>query len=260
MARRVGFLLVSAALLAAAGVARGAQENELKITLAAEYTSGDYGTSSDTDIWYFPVTFSYASGRTILRVTVPYIEVTGTGNVVPAGGGHHVIGGPGAARETNSGLGDIIVAGSYNLAPESASRPLVDLTGEIKLGTADEDDRLGTGENDYAVQLDLAKTAGRTLYYGSVGYKVLGDPPGFDLKDFFYGSIGGEQRLDTRQSVGLTLYLAEKTVAGGPRAADLTAYLNTRFDPRATLQFYGLIGLADGSPDWGIGVALILRQ
>ena len=31
---------------------------------------------------------------------------------------------------------------------------LIDLTGKVKFGTADENKGLGTGENDYAVQAD----------------------------------------------------------------------------------------------------------
>lgn len=256
--RAIAGALCASALVAGAS----ADEGVFRVSLGAEYTSGDYGTANTTDMWYLPATFRYGTDRGLLRLTVPYLVITGNGTVVPAGGNHHVVG-PGpttTSRVTESGLGDIVAAGTYYLVPQTARRPSLDVTGKIKLGTADEDRNLGTGENDYSVQLELAKTRDRMLFFGSVGYKLLGDPSPFDLDNIFYGDVGGQWRVDARRNVGLDLYLAESPTAAGSSAAEMTAYLNHKLDAKRSLQFYGLLGLSDGSPDWGVGIAISFRQ
>src|SRR3989344_2576402 len=59
---------------------------ETSLTLGAEYSSGDYGTASTTRMWYFPATLKYETGRSMLSLTIPFIAVEGTGNVVASGG------------------------------------------------------------------------------------------------------------------------------------------------------------------------------
>src|SRR3989344_7809523 len=59
---------------------------ETSLTLGAEYSSGDYGTASTTRMWYFPATFKYETERSMMSLTIPFVTVEGTGNVVASGG------------------------------------------------------------------------------------------------------------------------------------------------------------------------------
>ena len=144
---------VSAMLLSVPISARAAA-GKTSVNLGAEYSQGDYGTSSTTKIWYFPVTFGYETDLNVVSLTVPYLIVEGTGNVVASGG----MGMRRTTSNTNSttetGIGDIVLTGSQKIAGTATSR--VDLTGKIKFGTANENKNLGTGENDYALSRSLA--------------------------------------------------------------------------------------------------------
>ena len=153
--------MLCATLLPVPHRASAATDGETSIILGAEYTSGDYGTSSKTKIWYFPVTLRYETDVNAASIGVSYLRVEGRGDVVVSGGGMGM-GSQTVKRtsrlngtRTDSGLGDVILTGSHKLSGTASSR--IDLTGKIKFGTADETDNLGTGENDYAVQLDLEK-------------------------------------------------------------------------------------------------------
>lgn len=247
--------------LCASSLLYAAESGKTSMDVGAEYTTGNYGTTSDTDIWYFPVTFNYRAEVTAFSVTVPYVMVKGTGAVVPAFGGMHVVR-PTATvtRRTESGLGDVIVSGSYRLVPETDRSARVDLTGLVKLGTADENDNLGTGENDYAAQVDLERGFGRNRLFGTIGYKVLGDPPGINLRDVLYGSFGGSHRLNKTLRAELSLFGQEATTAGSSKRLELTAALNNETRKGVGLTGYALIGLADGSPDWGIGIIVRLSR
>ncbi len=202
MQRKAGLLLWAAAL--AAAVLSATVRAEWRLGLGAEYTRGDYGAGFDeTRLWYFPFSLHEETVLWAWSVTVPYLVVRGPGRVVPGGGGssraaagqgtgvmgHAVVstGGAAGATRTDSGMGDVVLSASVRLAEEGpGGRPRVDLTGTLKLATADENRRLGTGENDYAAEIGLEKG----LFYAALGYKVYGDPPGLELDDVFYGLVG----------------------------------------------------------------------
>src|SRR5229473_2226361 len=82
-----------AALLAATGLASAQQQpapadtasvqsDGFSLTTGADYSTGKYGGTSSTDILYVPLTGAYEMDKWLFKVTVPYIMVTGPGNVV----------------------------------------------------------------------------------------------------------------------------------------------------------------------------------
>lgn len=232
---------------------------DTSVSLGAEYTSGDYGTSSETKMWYFPVTLRYETDRYMMALTVPYVVVEGSGNVVAAGG----MGGmrrttTTLASRTESGLGDIELAGSHVIAQDAGWR--LGLGGLIKFGTADEQDNLSTGEDDVAVQLEAENTWGSNTLFGTAGYKILGDPPGIDYDNVFYGSVGLSRRLDATRSAGVEMYAQEAPLPGVDGKSELMLFLSGKPEAKARLTGYLIAGLADGSPDWGVGVVLKMSQ
>lgn len=59
--------------------------NGFSVSAAADSTSGDYGGRAATNIWYVPFTARYDKGRASFRVIVPYVDITGPGNVLGPG-------------------------------------------------------------------------------------------------------------------------------------------------------------------------------
>lgn len=250
------------ALMAFCGAApqvHAATAGETSVSLGAEYTSGDYGTSSKTGIWYFPATLRYETDRYMMALTVPYVVVDGTGNVVAGGRAHGLpAGATSTTSRTESGLGDIELAGSYAIAQDADSR--LGLGGFIKFGTADEQKNLSTGEDDVAVQIEAEKTWTDNTLFGTAGYKILGDPPGIDYDNVFYGSVGVSHQLDASRSAGVELYAQEAPLPGVDGKSEVTLFLSGRPEPKTRLTGYLIAGFADGSPDWGVGVALKMSQ
>ena len=68
-------------------LAQAASAGETSVSLGAEYTSGNYGTSSNTKMWYFPVTLRYETDRYMTALIVPYLIMEGSGNVVAQAAG-----------------------------------------------------------------------------------------------------------------------------------------------------------------------------
>ncbi|MCH9638993.1 MAG: hypothetical protein K0U40_05825 [Betaproteobacteria bacterium] len=80
--------------------------NNFSFSTGTNFTSGKYGRETSTDIWYVPFTLRYRSNRSLFRITVPYISITGSRTVIGPGIGD---GSTGSGFTTNSipGFGDI---------------------------------------------------------------------------------------------------------------------------------------------------------
>ena len=234
------------------------QPGEIGISVGAEFTSGDYGGTANTDILYLPVTFSYETERWLWWLTVPYLRVSGPGNVVIIGGGGmggHMTTTTTTARRTESGLGDIIAGASYRLLTQTETRPAIDIAGKLYLGTADKDKGLGTGENDVAAQVSVTKDIHALTLSGTAGYLITGDPSGVTYRDVFYGRIDAEHRFN-RNTVGAALDAQEALVTGSNPSVKLTGYFSTRPGDHTKLTIYLLHGLTDSAPDYGFGVSI----
>ena len=224
------------------------------VAVGAEYSTGKFGASESTDTLYIPVVVRHETGPWVFKATVPWLRITGPGNVIGAGADRVVVPGGNAARRTESGLGDVVVSAFYNLMDERKGGLGLDVGAKVKLPTADETKGLGTGELDYAAQLDFFRPFDATTLFGSIGYRVYGDPAGTTLKDVFYASIGASYRMSQQQAVGVAYDYRPAIVNGGGKVSELTAFWSNRLSPEWKLQLYGVVGFADASPDAGVGM------
>jgi len=239
---------------AAQAVATQTGAAQTSVAVGAEYSTGKFGGTETTDTLYIPFVVRHETGPWVLKATVPWLRITGPGNVIGAGADRVVVPGVNNARRTESGLGDIVLSGFYNLMDERKGGLGLDLGAKVKLPTADETKGLGTGELDYAVQLDFFRPFDATTLFGSIGYRVYGNPPGVTLRDVPYASIGFSYRMSSQQSVGVAYDYRPHIVNGGGEVSELTAFWSNRLSPEWKLQLYGVIGFADASPDAAVGV------
>lgn len=219
-------------------------------------SSGTYGGVQTTDILYVPVTGKYQTGKWKFKVIVPYLRMTGPGNVL---NGLGLTGAPNATtRSTQSGLGDVIAKATRKVYNGGASGFMVSLTGKIKLGTADAAKGLGTGENDYAFQTNVAHLVGHRLTaFGSLGYRIYGSPPAYTLNNVFYGMIGGNYKFSPETSGGGLVYLRQPVLVNGFPRREAMLFVNQKIDAGWKLQGYLIKGFAKASPDFGVGVSTI---
>ncbi|HSF48272.1 MAG TPA: hypothetical protein VLA73_07915 [Burkholderiales bacterium] len=243
-------------LFAAPGVY--AADGKFSFTTGIDYSTGDYGADEDTDILYVPFTGKYETERWFFRLTVPYLRITGPGAVVLGPDGNPIVVSANgtARRETHDGVGDVIFGAAYNLLPGTWRGVVLDIGAKVKFPTADEDKGLGTGETDYQLQADAYKTFGRWTAIGTFGYKWLGDPDDFTLKDVFFGSIGAGYKFSQQTSGGLIFDFREASVSGSDPLQELVAYVTHKLTGTTKLQGYAVAGLTESSPDWGLGATV----
>jgi len=223
------------------------------LSLGAEYREGDYGTGESTASWYLPLGWSYYGERFSTSLTLPFVYVEGASTVSATGRPLGRRGG-GAATTTrsDSGLGDIQASGSYQFMREADSGVLVDATAKAKLGTADESRGLGSGENDYSLQLGL----GTGVIYGYGGYKWVGDSATVDYNDVAFGGLSLTLPVAETAGLGLSYYAEESLLSGSDDIHELTLSLNGELSRDVSIGLYLGSGLTDSSADTIMGINL----
>lgn len=255
-------IAILATLLLAAGAAQA--EDGFSLGLGLDYSTGDYGTGIDTRILSVPVTATYGTGNWTFKASLPWMRVegdptvlpglgtvtnpTGRGRVIDTGGGNTV-----TESGTASGVGDLRLAATYSI-PTGASAG-IDLTGNVKIATADEDKGLGTGGNDYGVAVDLYSTVGTTTVFGGAGYTWLGDSIYIDVDSAAHANAG--LAFDTRggSRVGMVYEWREAVTSLTESRREATGFITMPAGEKNRLQLYATKGFSEGSPDWGAGVA-----
>ena len=164
-------------------------EDQFSLGTGFDYSTGKYGSSTTTDMLYIPVVAKYETDDLTLKLTVPYLRVTGTSSGVIRGVGRVRPGSPmmttttktTTATNSASGLGDIVAAAGYTVYDQDALS--IDVVGKVKLGTANANSGLGTGKNDYSAQVDGYYTINKTTVFATAGYKIVGKPAGLTLNN-----------------------------------------------------------------------------
>ncbi len=230
-----------------------AAQGAYSLSSGIDFSSGKYGGPTATEVTYIPFTGKYETESWILKLTVPYISISGPGNVMPNIG--QVVNASNAIR-TDEGLGDIVASTSYSLVNSKRSGAIIDITGKAKFGTADKLKGLGSGANDYAAETSVYKIMGSISVFGTLGYKVFDQSPGYTLNDVFYGAIGISKKMGGRTSTGLIYDYRQATSTRGDPQKIWTVFLNRKIGTKWKMQTYFFTGSGNSSPDYGGGAML----
>jgi len=229
-------------------------EPELSLSAGFDYTTGDYGQAADTDMVYLPFTVRYKTDEFNVWLTVPYLWVDGPGGVTRDLGPVRQT--TSSTTHTESGIGDVIAGLRYGVYADARQGLLVDVTGKIKFATADADKGLGTGENDYSLQVDLYQRWHQYTLIATLGYTRVGDPPDINLDDRIYHSLGVARKLSETTQAGILLDASGEAFSFDYDREEFFGYISHRLDRQRKVQYYALYGLEEASPDVGFGVIL----
>ncbi len=221
-----------------------------------DYNTGKYGGTQSTDITYVPLTAKYHGREWTLKMTVPYLQISGPANVVVINGTGGVTGVITNNRTTRSGLGDVLASASHNVYNGGTGGLMVNLTGKVKFGTASSTNGLGTGKNDYAIQADLYRITGSITTFGTFGYKVYGSPVGYTLNNVFYGTLGVSRKLGPETDGGIMLSAGQKVTTTGSSRQEVLLFISHKPEKRWKTQGYLLKGFTNSVPDWGGGATV----
>lgn len=249
------------ASLAAIPVQSAFAEDSGKFSLETgmDYNTGKFGGAQSTDILYVPVTGKYQDKSWTLKLTVPYLQITGPGNVIKVLNGVGQTGGAiSNTPVTRSGMGDMVMAATHNTYYDSASGLMFNLTGKVKFGTASTVKGLGTGKNDYALQSELYHVTESLTSFGTLGYKLYGNTAGagYKLLNGFFGSLGGSYKFGQETSGGAMLNLGQKITTTGSSHVEAIFFASHKIEKNWKARGYVLKGITKSVPAWGVGASV----
>lgn len=240
------------AALSAALLAQSSTNPAITAGTGLDYSRGDYGFTTDTEVLSVPLDLGYESGSWIWRANLSYLTIKGPAAIVGDGA---------AARPTansESGVGDIYLGTTYRPGPVFGEVHL-DSTLRVKLPTASESRGLGTGEMDVYGQLDAYRTFGSVTPFATVGYRVLGDNSTYQLNDGLYASGGAHFRTSPATVVTTSASWGQRLLANGSNTSDAMVAVTHDVDSRWRVMGYALKGFTNASPDFGAGARLTYR-
>lgn len=260
----------------------------VSISLGAEFASGKYGTDTTTRSVYMPLITTWSpNDRFDIGIEIPVLyqsnsnvttdlyrngQQSSTAATTVAKGGpggsgmglqQQGAGGPGGATSTGTsssavtGLGDIILRLGVIAHAEDKTMPQLRPSLYIKFPTASKNDGLGTGEFDAGAGIELTKWLGDYHLTGEGVYVWQGKADGFSLKNYFCytGGIGYQLTEKLEPMVLVKGATAPSDYSG--ELLEVRARLIWTITSATSLDMYGSRDIADSSPDYGGGIAVI---
>ncbi|MFT5447314.1 MAG: hypothetical protein ACI9DC_002489 [Gammaproteobacteria bacterium] len=224
------------------------------VSSGVDFSRGDFKLNEDTELLYLPTTLRVGSGPWTARTTLAWLTVSGPPGAAISNGVVSTIGGK------QSGFGDVVLGLTYSSNFSLLGNNYLDTTMKVKVPTADEKRGLGTGAADYSIELELFRSHGPWTPSAAIGYRVLGDNAGFRLHNALLGSAGMDYRFSPAINAGGLLDWREPASRNSDDALEFVPYLSWKAGGGITLTGYGTVGLADGSPERGIGVQISFRS
>lgn len=229
----------------------------LSVSTGLDYSTGDYGLDSDTEILVAPVSIRATTGAFAFSASVPYLRITGEPGVVIGPDGQPLWGLETASGQ-RKGIGDLSLAGTYTLRPETVEGLEVALGARVKLPTSASKLRIGTGKTDLRVSADFSYAVGELIPFATLGYRFMGDPPGVALRSGPTVSLGVSAPVG--KSVLILSYDYARAVSDlTDDSQELFGGLSVPITDSISITAYGIAGLSDGSPDLGAGMLLTAK-
>jgi long-subunit fatty acid transport protein len=256
----------------------------VSISLGAEFASGKYGTDTTTRSVYMPLIATWSpNDRFDIGIEVPFLyqsnsnvttdlyrynqqSITAAATVAKGGPGgtkgaflQQGAGGVTAFGSSSdvAGLGDIILRLGVIALSEGTAFPQIRPSLFVKFPSANKSDGLGTGEFDAGVGFELTKWFGEVHLTGEGLYTYQGKADGFGLKNYFSytGGIGYQLTENIEPMVMVNGATAPSDYSS--ELLELRARLIWSLTHKISLDLYGSKGLADSSPEYGGGIAVI---
>jgi hypothetical protein len=256
---RIGLTILC---LAAAGPAAAQtpeavdDDTRLNLTVGADLSTGDYGETRATDIFFVPVAIRLRTGPWRLSASAAWLRVDGPANIVAGDGGGIVTGGTAPARRRDSGFGDVSLGAGY--AVELDPQWTVELGGRVKLPTASAAKGLGTGKTDLTLSVDVSR-AGRVTPWATVSYRLRGDPAGYDVRNGVDTSLGFAVRAGGSVDLFASYDWSQASSRRARSEHSLFAGATAPLSKRLRLTAYGIAGLSRFAPDAEGGLQLTVR-
>lgn len=276
--RRVGVVFAAAAVFAACPLVASAQAagekskppppdadraddesgsflRNLYLEVAPEFDAGKFGTKQRSALLYVPATLGYDHDGIVASLTVPYQIQRTHAPVVFIGGRPVRVGKTKAGKvKTVGGLGDTYLDAGYYFLEEHDGLPSLELEGEVKFPTADDERGLGTGSYDGALKAYSGMTVAEHLKFsGYLGYGWIGQPEdipdaSLEFHDIIYYGLGAGYKFTRANELWVKFDANTRVTSGTPPYQVLSFEWDHYFKNENRLFLSVGFGLTNASP------------
>lgn len=278
--RRLGVASAVLAMFVASNSTLMAQDG-WTVSTSILYSRGSFLSQSTNNIFYFYAGGGYQSERWGINVSIPLVNQTnggasqvggmilsngntmGSNNGSMSGGG--MMGNSGgntnqgttSSSTSHSGIGDILLSGSYNICSEDSWIVGASANAFLKIPSADQQNGFGTGKLDNGYSLSVKKSVQTFVVLGDVGYMFLGNPANVSYIDpISYGLGIGKYFEEGRYSLLLYYQGYSKILDGYNSPQTLALGINDKISSNVILTLIGSKGLSDVTPDLSLSVGM----
>jgi hypothetical protein len=230
-------------------------------------------TASDK---FFPISFSVESERYAFEISMPYIERSAPSGAILKDH-HHKESRTNQTTATpivtNQGFGDLTTSLQHFILNEKTAVINLSAKAEMKLATADTAKGLGTGVNDYFLEMQASKSFGNWMAKTSLGYGILGNPSSIkvndddendanntvalNLKNILYGSLGASYAISDVWKADINFDYGQASEVGGSEQQDLSAAIKYQISPHNLLQLSAFKSMVPSLSVTGASVYLV---
>jgi hypothetical protein len=226
----------------------------VKWSAGFDFSRGDYGLGEPTTVYYVPLSMTIDYERLRVRIGLPFIASSGPRQVLAGPGSQEIFDGEA------QGLGQLQFDVGYLFEPKVEGRPYVEVTGSVSAPTETRRE-LGTGLWSLAIQGEIFQRFGRMTPYLSIGRRFYEDCDcDQQLDDRFYASVGMSGEWSEDLSIGIGYDWLGAAGPDIPDSHEIVPYASYWLNDTWSLSPYVVIGLSDGSPDYGVGFSVSVQQ
>lgn len=282
----------AAATLAAGLVGLPAQAaDSFQLSTGADYSSGDFGGSTRTEVLVVPISARLHYQGWSLRATLPYLQVQGPADVIvivdDGGGSNSGSGGSSssgsgrssdddldgvddsggdrgendsfASNRRESGIGDATLALTRSFNAIGDTPLYVDVIGRVKFATGKAATGLGVGATDYSAGGELGYVGRAGGLYAAGARRFLGSNASLQRVDGWQWSGGGWINLGSAVELGAAYSWRQASVPLGIDSRAVEVNLGMLLGETWQASLFASRGLSDGSPDHAGGLSLSWR-
>ncbi len=240
------------------GLPAGTPRTSVELSTGLIYQEGDYGTENKFETMSIPVAVTVNDGPFRFGVSVPYLRTTAPVGVIVSQGG--LLGTPLFAtnqttqeRTSREGIGDLTLQAAVDLPVAGFA---ASIGTSVKLPTASSAEGLGTGKVDYSISGQVARTMGDITPFATLGYTVLGEPDGFDVRNTFGGSAGARVDLSRRTFAAVSYSYEQSATNTLVDRQSVGVGIGTAITDKLRISVQGDAGLTEGAPDTSVSARI----
>lgn len=253
-----GITPLAAQEISGSGDAASALKTQFTVSAGTDYAQGSVGDASNYETLSGNVGLLVTNGRFSAAVSLPYVSTSAPeGVVVSQGGlfGTPLLGTPATQTKDvrREGVGDLTAQAGYSF-PLSAVDASV--TAAVKFPTASREKGLGTGKMDYGVSTQISKQLGKVIPFVGAGYRIIGEPSHFDVRNTAAASAGARILLGGTSSL-TAAYSYDQSASraiGDNQSINLAA--GTNLSSRVRIGVDGAAGLSSDAPELKVGLRI----